>query len=208
VVPGGRSSSSPILGFVDAATIAVIGAGAVGSAYARAALLGGLRVILEDISQTALECGITEVRRRLDDAVVEGKIEAAARDAALGRLAIARTVEDAIRDADLIIETVPEEMEMHIELFTVLDKFARPNAIFACGTAMLSINEMAEVTFCADRCIGMRLRGDAVLELVRASETSEQTIATCRAISQRMGKQVYVVGESESSAPASVGVQV
>ena len=59
------------------------------------------------------------------------------------RLSLAHTVEDAIRDADLIIETLPDEMEMQIELFTILDKFAKPNAIFA-STGLLSIAELAE----------------------------------------------------------------
>jgi 3-hydroxyacyl-CoA dehydrogenase len=190
---------------VGSATIAVIGGGVVGSSYAHAALLGAFRVILEDVSSTALEQGAARVRDRLDQGVQEGKIDIESRDAAIAKFATAGTVEEAIRDADLIIETLPEEMEMHIELFTILDRFAKPNAIFACGTAGLSVSEMAEVTFREDRCIGMRLRGAGVLELVKGSETSQETIGTCRAAGLRMGKQVVVVSDSEAAVAASTG---
>jgi 3-hydroxybutyryl-CoA dehydrogenase len=190
---------------VCSATIAVIGGGVVGSSYAHAALLGGFRVILEDVSSTAWKQGAARVRAWLDQDVKEGKIDIESRDAAIERFATAGTVEEGIRDADLIIETLPEEMEMHVELFTILDKFARPNAIFACGTAGLSISEMAEVTFCAERCIGMRLREGGVLELVKGSDTSEETIETCRAAGGRMGKHVVVVSESDVSASTGAG---
>lgn len=184
-------------------TIAVIGAGAAGMAYASAAALGGFRVVLEDVSPTALEQGVARVRERLDQAFDRGTIDAASRDSAVGNLDTAATVEDAIRDAEWIIETLPEEMEMHVELFTVLDKFAKPGAIFTCGTAVLSISEMAEVTFCAERCIGMRLRDNNVLELVKGLETSDETIEICSDIGRRMGKRVNVVHEPESSTLAS-----
>ena len=111
-------------------------------------------------------------------------------------------MEDAIRDADLIIETLPDEMEMQIELFTILDKFAKPNAIFA-STGFLSITELAEITFCADRCIGMRFPESAegmeaieLIKLVKGSETSQETIARCAEVARRMGREVVVLDET------------
>jgi 3-hydroxybutyryl-CoA dehydrogenase len=190
---------------MDIKAITVIGAGAVGIEYAVAAALGGFRTILEDVSPTALEQGLARVHKRLDQAVEQGLIDTLARDAAIRNLATAGTVEDAIRDAELIIETLPEEMEMHIELFTILDKFAKPGAIFACGTAVLSISEMAEGTFCAERCIGMRLRDGNILELVKGMQTSDETIEICSDFGRRMGKRVTVVHEPESSTLASAG---
>ena len=179
-------------------TIAVIGAGSVGIAYASAAALGGFRVILEDVSPTALQQGVARIRERFDQALEQGAIDVRARDAGIRNVCAATTTEDAIRDAELIIETLPEEMEMHVELFTILDKFAKPGAIFACGTA-LSISEMAEVTFCAERCIGMRLGDRGVLELVRGTETSEKTVESCSSLGRRIGKSVMVVQEPTST---------
>jgi 3-hydroxybutyryl-CoA dehydrogenase len=92
-------------------------------------------------------------------------------------------------------------MEMKIELFTIFDKFAKPGAIFASSTTSLSITELAAVTFCPERCIGMRFIGDAQLverlELVKGRETSEETIAACGEVGRRMGMQVSVLGEEQ-----------
>jgi O-acetyl-ADP-ribose deacetylase (regulator of RNase III) len=191
---------------MDVKTIAVIGAGSTGREIAYAAVLGGYATILEDVSHGALDQAITWIKQTLDQAVTCGKGAANIRDAALENLLTASTVEDAIRDADLIIEALPEEIEMKIELFTIFDKFARPNAIFASNATSLSITEIAAVTFCADRCIGMRffdpVPENNMLELVKGSETSEETIAICSEVGRRMGKEVVVVHESGPVAPA------
>jgi 3-hydroxyacyl-CoA dehydrogenase len=168
-------------------TIAVIGAGERGREIASAALLAGYRTILEDVSQPRLEQAAAAFSRLGDEAC--------------SRLVTASTVEDALRDADLIIEAVAEEMEMKIELFTIFDKFAKPQAILASSSPVLSIGDMASVTFCAERCIGMRFSpsagGKNILELVRAPETSQETVAACSEVGRRMGKEVMVMREIE-----------
>jgi 3-hydroxybutyryl-CoA dehydrogenase len=184
---------------MDVKSVAVIGAGTLGRGIACAVARAGYKAIFEDVSYARLEQAVSWIRAAFDDDVAQGKITGSARDAALQSLSTVNTVEDALRDADLIIETLPEEMEMKIELFTIFDRFAKPNAIFASSSASLSITEMAEVTFCADRCIGMRfadpVRDANLLELVRGQETSEQTIAICAEAGRRMGKEVIVVDE-------------
>src|SRR5208282_977534 len=170
-------------------TIAIVGAGDLGRGIAYAAVVAGFRTILEDISLVTLEQGNFWIAHALDDEVSHGKIGAVARDAALSNLSAAKSAEEAAREADLIIETVSDEMEMKIELFTIFDKFAKPGAIFATTTSSLSISEIAAVTFCPERCIGMRFAGEAQngapLELVRGPETSDETVAACREIGRR-----------------------
>ena len=160
-------------------TIAIVGASTLGRVIAYAALLAGYRTILEDVSLSALEQGIAGIVQRLGDDVAHGKIAADVRDATLANLIASISAEDASREADLIIETVADEEEMKIELFTIFDKFAKPGAILASTTKSLSITELAEITFCQERCIGMRFsdgaRGDQRLELVRGRATSEET---------------------------------
>jgi 3-hydroxybutyryl-CoA dehydrogenase len=167
-------------------TIAVIGAGELGRESACAALLAGYRVILEDVSENRLTQAVEWIVRVDPDAC---------------RLVLASTVEEAVREADLIIEAVAEEMEMKIEMFTIFDKFARPDAIFASSSSTLSIAELAAVTFCPERCIGMRLvakNGHAdALELVRTRDTSEETVARCSAVGRRMGKEILVTTEKK-----------
>lgn len=188
-------------------TIAIVGAAKLGRSIAYASALSGFRTILEDISPTTLEQGIAWIALALGDAVSRGIIQAADREAALSNLATASSAEDASREADLIIETVSDEMEMKIELFTIFDKFAKPGAIFASTTTSLSISEMAAVTFCPERCIGMHFFVDERhverLELVQGRETSEETISDCRAIGHRMGREVAVLTEERAVSASS-----
>ncbi len=185
---------------MDVKTIAVIGAGTMGRGIAYSAALGGYRTILEDMMPESLEQGMAWIRKAFDEGVARGKVEAAVRDAALQRIETLRSVEDACREADMLIEAVPEEMELKLELFTLFDKFAKPRAVLASNTSGLSITEMAAMTFRPELCVGMHFFNPVpkmkLLELVRALETSEETIAACREVGRRMGKEVVVVRES------------
>src|SRR5260221_7115523 len=134
----------------DIQTIAVIGAGDVGREIALACLLGGYRTILEDISESRLERAAAWIADRAN-----------ASAQASSRLRTASNVEEAVREADLIIEAVAEEMEMKVEMFTVFDKFAKPDAIFASSSPSISVVELAAVTFFPGRCIGLRFVSSA-----------------------------------------------
>jgi 3-hydroxybutyryl-CoA dehydrogenase len=181
-------------------TIAVIGAGTMGRGIAYASALGGYRTILEDVSEQMLEKGLAYIRGAFDEGVTRGKVTPEARDQALSRISTATRVEDACRTADLVIEAIPEEMESKLEIFTILDKFAKPGAIFASNTSSLSISDMAEITFRQENCIGMHFFNPVpkmkLLEIVRTPQTSEATLEACREAGIRMGKEVVVVRES------------
>ena len=181
-------------------TIAVIGAGIMGRGIAHAAALGGYRTILEDLLPNALRRAGTEIRANLDKAVELNKVTAADADAAFRRLEYAGSVEEAAREADLVIEAVPEEMESKIEIFTLLDKICRPTTILASNTSSLSVTEIASVTYRAKKCLGMHFFNPVhkmkLLEVVRALETDEETLATAVEVGKRMGKEVVVIKES------------
>jgi 3-hydroxybutyryl-CoA dehydrogenase len=181
-------------------TIAVIGAGIMGRGIAHAAALGGYPTILEDLLPNALRKAESEIRSNLDKAVELNKVTAADADAAFKRLAYAGSVEEAARQADLVIEAVPEEMESKIEIFTLLDKICRPTTILASNTSSLSVTEIASVTYRAKRCIGMHFFNPVhkmkLLEIVRALETDEDTLNTAVEVGRRMGKEVVVIKES------------
>jgi 3-hydroxybutyryl-CoA dehydrogenase len=181
-------------------TIAVIGAGIMGRGIAHAAALGGYRTILEDLLPNALRRAGTEIRANLDKAVELNKVTAADADAAFQRLEYAGSVEEAAREADLVIEAVPEEMESKIEIFTLLDKICRPTTILASNTSSLSVTEIASVTYRAKKCLGMHFFNPVhkmkLLEVVRALETDEDTLTTTVEVGKRMGKEVVVIKES------------
>ena len=181
-------------------TVAVIGAGIMGRGIAHAAAVGGYRTILEDLLPAALRRAESEIRANLDKAVELGKVMAPAADAAFRRLEYAGSVEEAAREADLVIEAVPEEMESKIEIFTLLDKICRPTTILASNTSSLSITEIASVTYRAKKCVGMHFFNPVhkmrLLEVVRALETDDDTLATAVEVGRRMGKEVVVIKEA------------
>jgi 3-hydroxybutyryl-CoA dehydrogenase len=185
---------------MEVKTIGVIGAGTMGRGIAYAAALGGYRTILEDVMPDTLAKGLAWIQQAFEEGVKRGKVPAEDAKAALSRLTSASCVEDACREADFLIEAVPEEMELKLELFTVFDKFAKPNAVLASNTSSLSIAEMAEMTYRPELCVGMHFFNPVpkmrLIEIVRASKTCDETIAACREVGTRMGKEVVVVKES------------
>ena len=181
-------------------TIAVIGAGIMGRGIAHVAALGGYRTILEDLIPAALRKAESEIRTNLDKAVELKKVSSGDAQAAFSRLEYAGSVEEAAREADLVIEAVPEEMESKIEIFTLLDKICRPATILASNTSSLSITEIASVTYRAKKCLGMHFFNPVhkmkLLEVVRALDTDDETIAAAADVGRRMSKDVVVIKES------------
>src|SRR5436190_21747100 len=171
-----------------------------GRGIAHVAVLGGYRTVLEDLLPAALRKAEGEIRANLDQAVELGKVSAGAADAAFARLEYAGSVEQAAREADLVIEAVPEEMESKIEIFTLLDKICRPTTILASNTSSLSITEIASVTYRAKKCIGMHFFNPVhkmkLLEVVRALETDDDTVSTVTDVGSLMGKEVVVIKEA------------
>jgi 3-hydroxybutyryl-CoA dehydrogenase len=180
-------------------TIGVIGANAIGREIALAALLGGYRVVLEDVSTETLEKGIAHIERSLDERATPHKLSRQDRESALARLSTASRVDEVCRVADMLIETVPDEMEVKLEIFTIFDKFAKPGAILASNTS-LSVTEIASITFRTEDCIGMRFANPdpkiTRVELVRGADTSGATLAACSEAARRMGMEVAIIFES------------
>jgi len=123
-------------------TIAVIGAGAAGRAFALRCARAGFVVALEDV--------MPEKLRRAQDEYAELV------PAEGGSLRFALTVEDAVKDADLAIDFVPDELESKLEIFCLLDRMAPPRTILCTPTMALSITDLASCTYRAERCVGLR----------------------------------------------------
>ena len=140
------------------------------------------------------------ITESLDEGIALGQVKENQKKIALANLTTSRSVEDVCRETDLLIEAVPEEMEVKLEIFTIFDKFARPGAILASNTSSLSVTELAAITFRAENCIGMHFFNPVprmeLLEIVRALETSEATVQACAEVGRRMGKVVIVIRES------------
>jgi 3-hydroxyacyl-CoA dehydrogenase len=186
-------------------TIGVIGAAELGREMVLAAMRGGYRVVLEDVSREMLEKGVAHVKQSLDERVACRELSQQERESALVRLSTASRVDEVCRVADILIETVPDEMEVKLEIFTIFDKFAKPGAILASNTS-LSITEIASITFRAEDCIGVRFpyRAPQItsVEFVRGADTSDATSAACADVARRMGLEVAIVRESSQPSTA------
>jgi 3-hydroxybutyryl-CoA dehydrogenase len=185
---------------MDVTTIAVLGAGTMGRGIACVAALGGYRTVLEDISPQVLNSGMAWIRQSLDEGISRGKITAQHKESALANLSTTSSIEDSAREADLVIEAVPEEMKLKIEVFTTLDRCAPRGAILATNTSSLSVTEIAAATSRPEKCIGLHFFNPVpkmkLLEIIRAPETSEETLETCREVGRRMGKETVMVRDS------------
>jgi len=173
-------------------TIAIIGAGVPGRAIAQIALCVGCRVVLEDFSIRTLEEAEAAIRETLGE-----NSDKSAQPDQPQNLTVCVGIEDAIRDANLIIETATDELETKLELFTIFDKFARPDAIFATTSTAHSIAEIADVTACTDRCVTLRFTpadNPNRLTAIPGPQTSPDTLTRCSEFAQRLRMEVTQPG--------------
>ncbi len=181
-------------------TVAVIGAGIMGRGIAHVSALGGYRTILEDILPASLRKAESEIRANLDKAVELGKVEKPKADAAIRNIQYAGSVEEAVREADIVIEAVPEEMESKMEIFSMLDRMCPPHTILATNTSSLNITEIASVTMRAEKCVGMHFFNPVhkmkLIEVVRSADTDDETLETALEVGRRMGKETVAINEA------------
>ncbi|MDX1630600.1 MAG: 3-hydroxyacyl-CoA dehydrogenase NAD-binding domain-containing protein [Thermoanaerobaculia bacterium] len=181
-------------------TVAVLGAGTMGRGIAHVAALGGFRTRLYDVAGDARTEALETIRRNLEGGVERGKVEADEAEDALGRITLHGDLEEAVGNADLVIEAVPENMKLKIETFQDVDYHAPQETIFASNTSSLSITEMAAGSGRPGRFAGMHFFNPVhimkLVELVRGLETREDTVATLAEVATRMGKEVVVINES------------
>jgi 3-hydroxyacyl-CoA dehydrogenase len=177
-------------------TVAIVGAGTMGSGIAMACANAGFNVLLTDAAQSGVDNGLAAVRRNYDSSVKRGRLSA---DAVAQRLdRITGQVGDAGFDAaDVIIEAVYESMSLKQEIFRALDPVAKPGCILASNTSTLNIDAIAAETSRPEAVIGLHFFSPAhvmrLLEIVRGSKTSPQTVAAALALAKRLGKVGVVV---------------
>lgn len=175
-------------------TIAVIGAGTFGRALAWRALRGGFGVVLEDFSPTTLEHAVPAILRKLiDNRDKQGELHVSH---SAVNLSTSLNVEDAIRDADLVVETAADELETKLELFTIFDKFAKPGAILATTSRIHRVTEIAEITSCAERCIAILpdpADDPTSLRVAPGKQTSPDTVNACVEVCERLVESVSVI---------------
>ncbi len=180
--------------------VAVIGGGTMGRGIAQVSALGGMETMLYDVDEAALSRARAAIETSLAKGVERGKVEAAAAAAARQNLRLTTRLEDAARGVDLVIEAVPEDIALKIEMFRALSRLAPPHAVLATNTSALSITEIAGSIERPERVIGMHFFNPVhlmrLVEVVRALQTSETTHALAFAAARRMGKEPIAISEA------------
>jgi 3-hydroxybutyryl-CoA dehydrogenase len=186
---------------MDVKKIAVVGAGAMGSGIAQVAACSGFRVSLVDLTKEILERGLAKIRHGIERGVNSGKVQQKTADEALARLSIGTSLAEACGDAELVIESVSESMDLKKRVFAALDQAAPAGAILASNTSQLSVTAMASATGRPDRVIGMHWFNPPplmrLIEIARTTVTSDETLAVVRAVAERMGKTVVVCRDTQ-----------
>jgi len=205
-----RTAAGP--GRVTLQRIAVLGAGIMGRGIAYASALGGFDTLLQDSSGEALEKSLEDITALLETGVATGKVNGPDAAVARGRLNAVRSLEEAVHHADLVIEAVPETIELKIEIFAKLDRLTPRHAILASNTSSLSITEMAAATERPQQVVGMHFFNPVhrmrLLEVVRGLETGEATIAAACEVGTRMGKECVTVRESPGFVTSRINAMI
>ena len=173
-------------------TVGVLGCGLMGAGIAQVAAASGYRTIVREVNQGLLDKGLGRIRKFLDDGVAKGKVTAEARDTTLANLS--GTTEFAgLKDCDLIIEAIVENVEDKAAAFTALEAVVGPQTIFASNTSSLCITELAARTKRPDRFGGLHFFNPVPLmklvEVIRALTTSDETYRALFSFSQALGKE-------------------
>ena len=178
-------------------SVAVIGAGTMGSGIATACANAGLAVTITDASPAALDSGMAAIRRNYDAAIQRGRFTSDAAAERLARIAPVKSYEG-VAAADLVIEAVFENLELKMQIFREVDAAAKPNCVLATNTSTLDIDRLAAATSRPDCVVGLHFFSPAhvmrLLEIVRGTATAPDVIATALAVAKRLGKVPVVVG--------------
>ena len=190
--------------------LTVVGAGTMGHGIAQLAAAAGLEVALHDLTEQEIRSGLDAVRSNLDKGVQKGKVTAEQREATLARLHAAPDLDSAAADSDLVVEAVPESLELKHAIFERLDRAAPPDALLASNTSSLSIDKIAAATRHPGRVLGMHFFNPVhilpLLEIVRGRETTEPSVDRALEVGRRMGKEPIVVRDSPGFASSRLGL--
>jgi 3-hydroxybutyryl-CoA dehydrogenase len=175
--------------------ILVVGAGQMGAGIAQVALQAGFKVTLADVSEAALGKGKAGIEKGLTKLVEKGKLEAAARDAALQRLTTSTAIVE-VKNVDAAIEAVTENEDLKKRIFKDLDQVVRPGGLLASNTSSIPITRIGASTKRPEAVIGMHFMNPVpimqLVEIIRGAATSDETYAATKAMAEKMGKTTVV----------------
>jgi len=176
----------------DVKKIAVMGAGDMGHGIAEVALLAGYKVAMRDIEQRFVDKGLSRIKESLDKLTEKQKITEENKKAMLANIETFVDIAESVKDADFVIEAVPEVMDLKKQVFQALDAAAPKHAILASNTSNMSITEIASTTKRPEQVVGVHFFNPAVLmklvEVIKGGKTSEETMQVAYNLALKMNK--------------------
>lgn len=182
----------------DVKKILVVGAGTMGHGIAEVAAIAGYNVILVDVSKEILDKALERIRWSLSKLKEKGSVREDV-ETIMSRIKTSLDLEESAREADFVVEAVPENIELKKQIFSRLDRSARPGVILATNTSSLPIGEIASATSRPEMVIGMHFFNPPPLmplvEIVRGPKTSDETLKITVDIARKMGKEIVIVNK-------------
>ena len=179
--------------------VAVLGAGTMGNGIAHVFARSGYNVILRDVEQRFLDRGLETIGKNLDREIKKGKLTEAEKGTVLARLTPATDMA-AISAADFVVEAVPEKMEIKRAVLAEADRLLRPEVVIASNTSSIAMTTLAALTQRPDRFVGMHFMNPvpvmALVEVIRALQTSDATFATTMELAKKLGKTPVAVNDA------------
>lgn len=180
--------------------VTVVGAGIMGTGIAQVSAMAGYETALCDISEIQLDRAQKSIEQQLFKGVKIGKVTDQEKDLALTSLSMTTELEKTAADSEFIIEAVPERIDLKIKIFHELNRVCGKKTIFASNTSSLSLTEIGALVDEPSRFIGMHFFNPVhkmkLVEIIRALETSDDTVKATREVSERMKKETVVITES------------
>jgi len=171
--------------------LGVVGAGQMGNGIAHVAAAAGLTVVMRDLEERFVSKGLDAIAKNLQRGVDKGKMTAVEKDAVLAKISGTTKLED-LAGCDFVVEAAIEKLDVKLELFRALDGIVKPAAILATNTSSLPITKFAAATNRPEKVIGMHFMNPVpvmkLVEVIRGLQTSDETAATTKVLSENMGK--------------------
>lgn len=194
---------------MTAERVAVVGAGTMGQGIAYVAAVAGYEVAISDAAADSLARAMDSIRGSLRGGVERGKLSQAAHDSALARIS-PEALRDAVRGAVLVIEAVPEDLELKRSLFAGIESHAPDTAVLATNTSSLSITQIASGVKTPERVVGLHffnpVHAMKLVEIVRGRMTSDATVQRARQFAAALGKTPILVQDTPGFATSRLGV--
>lgn len=190
--------------------VGIVGAGTMGHGIAQVCAMAGMEVVLYDLTAEAVDHGLTKIKANLDKGVDRGKVDPELRESSLGRVSGTTELEQVGQDADLVVEAIPERLELKQDLFRSLAAYTPEGTVYGTNTSSLSVARIAEAAPDPSKVIGLHFFNPVhimkLLEIVHHAGTDPDVMERCARFGEQIGKECIRIADFPGFATSRLGV--